>query len=372
MLLVLGDIPRLFCLLVLKFTFLSSESHCRIVLAPSNQTTVPGGVVTFNCVVEGQGYWTVNRKDPSNVFGFNNVTISEEQSSSGAVVTTMSLTAEGILANNASQVRCHRIDDFGTTIEVSALLIIAGPPLAPRPKLVTLNSTALVLSWDKPFTWTQVADILNYTVTMYNRSHQLMEWIIKPSNGSNNFIVRSNGSVAQDCVELIFTVSASNSIGRSHNSSASGGFPIEIKWDNGSLPAITITSLSYEKNGYVSVVAEIQPPKMCPFQSAYFTLKITTADESGSLVSSSVPRAFNGSAPFQMQSVFLPVPKQRTYHLTMNVSTVKGLSEQEETAMFEIRQTVEPTEPPSSSLSNNETGCFLLLALMCALQKLTC
>ena len=104
-----------------------------------------------------------------------------------------------------------------------------GPPLAPRPNLAILNSTALLLSWDKPFTWAQVADILNYTVTMQNSSGlPLMEWTVPPpsSNGSNSFVVSGNGSVAENCTELTFVVSANNSIGRSKNMSVSGGFPI--------------------------------------------------------------------------------------------------------------------------------------------------
>ena len=106
---------------------------------------------------------------------------------------------------------------------------LLGPPLAPHPKLAILNSTALLVSWDKPFTWPQVADILNYTVTMHNRSGTpLMEWIVTPSssNGSNSLIVSNNGSVAENCMDLTFVVSANNSIGRSQNMSVSGGFPI--------------------------------------------------------------------------------------------------------------------------------------------------
>ena len=104
----------------------------------------------------------------------------------------------------------------------------AGPPLAPYPNLAILNSTALLLSWKKPFTWPQVADILNYTVTMYNRSGKMMEWIVEPSshNESNMLLISSNGSVAETCMEVTFEVSARNSIGLGRNLSVSGGFPI--------------------------------------------------------------------------------------------------------------------------------------------------
>ena len=105
--------------------------------------------------------------------------------------------------------------------------VCTGPPLAPYPYLDTLNSTTLLLSWNKPFTWPQVADILNYTVTMFNRSGQLMEWIVKPlsSNGSNSLLVSSSESVAAKCMDLMFVVSATNSIGQGQNLSVSGGFP---------------------------------------------------------------------------------------------------------------------------------------------------
>eukprot|EP00731_Ephydatia_muelleri_P011734 Em0006g628a len=237
--------------------------------------------------------------------------------------------------------------------------------------MAILNSTALLVSWDKPFTWPQVADILNYTVTIHNRSGTpLMEWIVTPSssNGSNSLIVSNNGSVAEKCMDLTFVVSANNSIGRSQNMSVSGGFPIDIKWHNESLPPITVTSLEYDTKGFVSIVTQIQPPKMCPYQGANFTLKITTADKSGIVASTSVVRSFNNSAPFEMQLMFFPLAKQRTYSIILHAASAIGLSEQEATVTIELRQTVEPTS--SSSLSINGTESILQMVLICALYKL--
>ena len=112
---------------VILFFFFFFFFFAAIVTAPSDAVTVPGGIVTFNCLVNGQGYWTVNRVDPSSIPGFT-FTIVEEQTDtdSESVMTIMNLTAVGLRANNASRVQCHGIDDFGTATERSAVLIIAG------------------------------------------------------------------------------------------------------------------------------------------------------------------------------------------------------------------------------------------------------
>ena len=87
-----------------------------------------------------------------------------------------------------------------------------------------LNSTLIKLSWGKPFTWIEVADILNYTVSMYNSSSQEWKnWTVGPS--VNAFLISGKQSVDNECVELLFNVSATNVVGESRTSPISGGFP---------------------------------------------------------------------------------------------------------------------------------------------------
>ena len=68
---------------------------------------------------------------------------------------------------------------------------------------------------------------------------------------------------------------------------------------------------------------------MCTYQSANFTLKITSADKSGILASASTVRSeFNNSVPFEMQLVFMPLARQRKYCIILHVVSAIGLSEQ--------------------------------------------
>lgn len=96
--------------------------------------------------------------------------------------------------------------------------------MTPNSALSVLNATVLQLSWEKPFTWTEVANITNYTVTMYNGSSQ--EWKNWTFDPSLNKLAIVGRDVALECVVLVFEVSASNAVGESQASSVNGGFPI--------------------------------------------------------------------------------------------------------------------------------------------------
>lgn len=88
---------------------------------------------------------------------------------------------------------------------------------------------------------------------------------------------------------------------------------------------------------------------MCPYQGANFTLKITTADKSGIVASTSVVRSFNNSAPFEMQLMFFPLAKQRTYSIILHAASAIGLSEQEATVT--IGKSLPPLSFPLPLLS---------------------
>ena len=104
-----------------------------------------------------------------------------------------------------------------------------GPPSAPEPQLLVLNSTALLLSWKKPFTWSQLADVISYTIKVYNSSNkQWREWTVKPSmyGDTNRVVINGDETSTERCVELTFVVSATNKIGEGPNKSITGGIPI--------------------------------------------------------------------------------------------------------------------------------------------------
>ena len=130
----------------------------------------------------------------------------------------------------AAQVREHSLVPYASSLSCTctSMYANAGPPLQPSPTFQIKTLTQLVLSWDKPFTWIEVADILYYTVRMYNSSSQeLMNWTdtSEPSTIKyNRYFVEE--SMADQCMELTFEVSATNVIGSSKYGSIKGGFPV--------------------------------------------------------------------------------------------------------------------------------------------------
>ena len=101
--------------------------------------------------------------------------------------------------------------------------------MAPDPVLSILNSTALLLSWKKPFAWNELADVDNYTVKLFNSKIGMWkEWTIKPPKHdvTNSLVINGDRDDSDKCVGLTFVVSATNRIGESQNKSVSGGLPI--------------------------------------------------------------------------------------------------------------------------------------------------
>ena len=119
------------------------------------------------------------------------------------------------------------------------LCITTGPPLAPHPNFTIVNSTTVIVHWDKPFTWQQF-DIQNYTVKVRNSTtgEVTAETITFGDNRTNTayswplnstiigYMMTNNGSIAYICHEVQFNVTASNAIGESSAGQVSGGFPI--------------------------------------------------------------------------------------------------------------------------------------------------
>ena len=132
------------------------------------------------------------------------------------------------------------------------VLFLAGPPLSPSPSVLVINTSALLLQWEEPFTWKGVADIIYYTVRMYNVSaHKWMRWDIPALLHGNLYCASSDGnglfntncseetnvdavtnttvqfiftitSIPFYCDELIFFVSASNIVGESERAAVRG------------------------------------------------------------------------------------------------------------------------------------------------------
>ena len=132
--------------------------------------------------------------------------------------------------------------------------IYTGPPLAPSPRVWSLNTTALVISWEKPFASVQVANIYSYTIKMFNSSNnEIRTWIAdvgagvacyctrtdssstyadpcldkatvdKLNQSYNNFVV-TRTNAAERCDTLVFHVSAVNVVGESEAAAMRGGF----------------------------------------------------------------------------------------------------------------------------------------------------
>ena len=106
-----------------------------------------------------------------------------------------------------------------------------GPPPPPEPQLHVLSATAIQISWLPPFSWADYP-IVNYTVQIHNRATG--EVINSTVYATSEMLSRTvtfihttpHGRVMQNCEELVFSISAANSIGWSKPAVVTGVFPI--------------------------------------------------------------------------------------------------------------------------------------------------
>lgn len=106
---------------------------------------------------------------------------------------------------------------------------ITGPSAAPRVSFRVVNSTAIAFSWETPFFFPNVSDILFYTLSLYSRarSQDRKEWTVSQStSGVSHTHVVTSDAVATACEQLVLEVSTTNVVGTSPTRSVTGGFPI--------------------------------------------------------------------------------------------------------------------------------------------------
>ncbi|KAL5500456.1 hypothetical protein EMCRGX_G012020 [Ephydatia muelleri] len=250
--------------------------------------------------------------------------VTEVQSESGNAVTNLSLLVENRPGNNATQIQCY---SYGSNVATStyASLTIAGPPLTPSPEFRILNATQLIIAWDKPFTWTSVADILYYTVRMYNSSsQQSMNWTdfsVATTDKYAHYLTA--GNVADQCTELTFDVSATSIVGQSKYGSVKGGFPIELRWPEQTNGTSRLSAvLQYEKDGSLLVNCTVQVPIMCNFQYATYSIVISSY-QSGNVVAKAITtRAYLKGDPITISLSFKPQKAEDTdYNIILVVSS---------------------------------------------------
>ena len=109
-----------------------------------------------------------------------------------------------------------------------------GSPLPPDPHQYMLSATTIQLSWLPPFSWEDYP-IVNYGVQVHNRANgEVMNSTVNATSTEMHlttapvtFIYNTpHGGVAQNCEELVFSVSAASNIGWSSPAVVTGGFPI--------------------------------------------------------------------------------------------------------------------------------------------------
>eukprot|EP00731_Ephydatia_muelleri_P011591 Em0006g485a len=280
---------------------------------------------TFSCITtaDGTSQWTVNgvicMPTPYNKECQSRGIIATIDENLDSAMTVLTLKMDGLAINNGSQIQCY---SAYVTVDISApaSLVIAGPPLTPNSALSVLNATVLQLSWEKPFTWTEVANITNYTVTMYNDSSQ--EWKNWTFDPSLNKLAIVGRDVALECVVLLFEVSASNAVGESQASSVNGGFPIAIKWaDQNGTSRLTL-SVHHNKDGSVLITVKVQPPIMCPYQMAKYDVIISDFTAGVQLAKTSITHTYGDGGTFDIGLTFVPVIKEeRTYYVILSVNS---------------------------------------------------
>ena len=87
-----------------------------------------------------------------------------------------------------------------------------------------MNSTAMEVSWDPPFTPAGF-NVLFYTVTIVNTSSGITRTASPLINAS--YLYSTNGSqVSQRCDEIDFYVAASSAVGQSKSGCVNATFPV--------------------------------------------------------------------------------------------------------------------------------------------------
>eukprot|EP00731_Ephydatia_muelleri_P011733 Em0006g627a len=274
------------------------NADARFIRKPTaTKVILPNETATFECSVVGFGILNVNGRvlsESIDEFTSKGFRYSVEELSDGLqTFTSMKLSVKGVPSNNGSRIDCYGYSD--NVIYFSSLLIIAGPPSAPEPQLLVLNSTALLLSWKKPFTWSQLADVISYTIKVYNSSNkQWREWTVKPSmyGDTNSVVINGDETSTERCVELTFVVSATNKIGESPNKSITGGIPIDMKW-NGNPITASVHPHPLDTDSGADVIVQLQPLQMCSYQSANYTITVTSLN-TGKKVAETTTRFHSG------------------------------------------------------------------------------
>ncbi|KAL5516885.1 hypothetical protein EMCRGX_G002323 [Ephydatia muelleri] len=272
---------------------------------PATQTVLPGAIANFTCAFhcdDGVNYYfQVNENrivDSSEFLRYDSECNEAETTCSLSIY----LLADGSQNPNGSTVQCfvNCGGEYGPS-EI-AYLYIAGSPLAPNPRVWPLNATTLVISWEKPFSWNEVAQIYNYTIQMYNSSSdEMRSWVAKVRAGvtcycialeesggdtnpcldreavgklnqSYNNVVVTSRSVAQQCDTLVWYVSAVNALGKSVSASARGGFPIGTEWN---FQQHMVAEIYYDAHeGTMSILVNIQLPQQCYASKSHYNITI--------------------------------------------------------------------------------------------------
>ncbi|KAL5500328.1 hypothetical protein EMCRGX_G011873 [Ephydatia muelleri] len=260
--------------LVILICQFNSFAGAGITVSPASQTIVQGTTASFSCVVtNGLGFWMINETWvlPSVDFSTYGFAIAIDQQDDGAV---MSIVAEGRASNNNTRITCVSIDnDDSSVTQVDAYLLVAGPPTAPRVSFRLLNSTAIAFSWEKPFIFPNVSDILFYTLRLYSRARSLdrKEWKVPKSSDLSYTHVLTSDAVATACEQLVFEVSATNNAGTSPTQSVTGGFPVVPAEAANDQPEVKIRPTS---NGAMTAEVIFQLPRVCSYQSIKYTLYV--------------------------------------------------------------------------------------------------
>lgn len=97
-----------------------------------------------------------------------------------------------------------------------------GVPLPPMPSASVTHATTIQLMWPVPFTH-QGYGVDHYTVTVRNTA---TDNVFAANVSGTSYTYTRIGGVAQECEELMITVTASNTVGESSGATINAGFPI--------------------------------------------------------------------------------------------------------------------------------------------------
>ncbi|KAL5500460.1 hypothetical protein EMCRGX_G012025 [Ephydatia muelleri] len=234
-----------------------------VTIFPLRQVVAPNVTVMFNCS-EQAATILINNSAYSNYMS--------QFTSSGITFQNNAVTVLATKGLNNTSFQC--IDITMTLRSGKAVLIVAGPPSSPEPRIRVFNSISLNLSWDEPFTQSGFEALL-YTVRVSHAVSEATVGLYEVVASHRYFIFTYSEEIGSLCYDtLIFYVTATNQIGVSGAGNISSRFPVA----QGPLlnpPELHVALTNFGNEMFDAEILVKFPPEICWYFRINYTFSIT-------------------------------------------------------------------------------------------------